>query len=345
MSNNVNVFKPFISETAKKYVLEVLNSDQIAEGSRVKEFEKNFSLYYGLRCIALNSGTSALEMIYDIIDIKEDDEVIVPIIGHPANALPVIRRKAKVVFGDITDGFLLDPKDVERKITSKTKAVVYVNFGGASDGLEEISDICRKNNLKLIEDAAQSMSKNLYLYGLGDFTIFSLQAVKMLTAGDGGMLYCKNLEDEAKAKRLRWFGFDRELPQNERTITEAGYKYHMNDITAAIGLGNLEELDTPLKQRRVISDIYRLSELPLLVYPWLTILVHEKVKEIEPFLKERNIDCGQFHYRLDKYPIFEKNNCPTMDRLEHQYLLLPVHHKVSVEDVNNIIAYIKHVIN
>ena len=339
----IKIFKPFMSETAKKYVLEVLNTDQLAEGPFVKKFEEAFSKKYGLDCISLNSGTSVFELIYDILDIKEGDEVIVPIIGHPANALSVIRRKAKVVLGDITEGFLLDPKDVERKITSKTKAVVYVNFGGASEGLEEISKICKKNNLKLIEDAAQSVPDNSY--GLGDFTMFSLQAVKLLTAGDGGMLYCKNPEDKAKAKRLRWFGFDRELSQNDRTITEAGYKYHMNDITAAIGLGNLEEIHMPLKQRRIISDIYRSSKHPFLVYPWLTILIHEKVDKVETLLKEKNIDCGQFHYRLDKYPIFEKNDCPMMDKLEHQYLLIPAHHQVDEEDAHNIISYVNLVIN
>jgi dTDP-4-amino-4,6-dideoxygalactose transaminase len=149
----------------------------------------------------------------------------------------------------------------------------------------------------------------------------SLQAIKTLTAGDGGILISKSQEAHERAKRLRWFGYDREEKQKKGDIdlTEAGYKYHMNNISAAIGLGNLRSFDSMMEKRRKLQRFYNV--LPnVRCHNWLCIQYGKKGE--------------QHHYRNDKYTIFKKfkNDCPNMDRLENGWRLLPFHHDVSMKE-------------
>lgn len=345
--SKIPLFKPYISAKARENVAEVLSGSQIAEGPRVEAFEAAFSEKYGLPALALNSGSSALDLAYTLAGVGRGDYVIAPVLGHPANVLPALHRGARVVWADITDGLTIDPLHVkrlfeERQGELKPKALIYVHFGGSSATLKDIKAICDEYDIALIEDAAQCAPGTEY--GLGDYTCFSLQAIKFLTAGDGGMLSCKDPVKHARAKRLRWFGFDRSVPADERDIEEAGYKYHMNDIAAAIALGNLETLEKEvLVPRREVAAAYAAADLPVLCYPWLNILVHEKAMEVQNILRIKDIGCGQQHLRMDMLKVFggERQDLPNMNRLERQYLMLPSHHALSKEDVDKIILYVR----
>lgn len=315
----VKLFKPYISWRAIINVIRVLLSDQLAEGPEVKKFEHEFSSKFGLsNVVAVNSGTSALELAYELAGIGKGDEVISPVLTCTATNIPLIRRGARIVFADIELDLNINIEDVKKKITSKTKAIVFVHFGGNNRGLRELVELGRERSITIIEDAAQAVGSDYW--GVGDFTCVSLQAIKTLTAGDGGFLIARNDSDYKKAKRLRWFGYDREEKQKkgDTDLVEAGYKYHMNDITAAIGRGNLAVIDKVIAKRKKLAQFY--NSLPnVTCHAWLCIQWGKK--------------GNQHHYRNDKYTIFKqfKNDCPVMDSIG-DWRLLPFHHGVSIKE-------------
>lgn len=324
----VKLFTPFVSWFAIWNVIKVLRSSQLAEGPLVKQFENEFARKFGLsNVVALNSGTSALELAYDLAGIKSGDEVITPVLTCTATNLPLVRREARIVFADIDYDLNINIEDVKKKITKETKAIVFVHFGGNNRGLSDLVAICRERGITLIEDAAQAIGSEFW--GKGDFTAVSLQAIKTLTSGDGGFLITKRPEDYEKAKRLRWFGYDREEKQKKGDIDllEAGYKYHMNDITAAIGLGNLRAFDKLMVKRNKLKAFYNSHNWTSDVWchNWLCI--------------QFGVKGEQHHYRNDKYTIFKqfKNDCPVMDKMENSWRLLPYHHKVSIKQAKEAI--------
>lgn len=342
---SIPLFKPYINAKARENVAEVLNGTAIAEGPRVQAFEAAFGEIYGVgEPVALNSGTSALELALHMAGVGPGDDIIVPVLGHPANFLYASRIGARVHFCDILDTLTADPLHVKQLAEScnSLKAIVYVHFGGSSASLKDVKDVADHFGVPLIEDAAQCSPDDNY--GLGDYVCFSLQAIKFLTAGDGGVLSCKTHEETARAKRLRWFGFDRSAPADSRDIVEAGFKFHMNDISAAMAHGNLEGLRKDVLEPRLkISKLYRNARLPLLTYSWLTILIHPKAMLVQKVLRDNGVGCGQQHFRLDKLALFTPypHALPNMDRLEKQYLMLPFHHAITERDVERILQYVR----
>lgn len=330
----MKLFKPYISWRAIYYVVKTLLGTQLAEGPIVKKFEKEFGEKFGLKnVVAVNSGSSALELAYELAGIKAGDEVITPVLTCTATNLPLVRMGAKIVFADINQDLNINIEDVKRKITKKTKAIVFVHFGGNNRGLEEIVRLGRDKNIKIIEDAAQSVGSSKF--GVADFCAVSLQAIKTLTSGDGGFLITKSKKDYQKAKRLRWFGYDRDEKQKkgDTDLKEAGYKYHMSDITASIGLGNLRSIDKVIAHRKKLANFYN-KHRGFACHPWLCIY-YGQVPD--------SIPHSQHHYRNDKYSIFKKfkTKCPVMDSIENKWTLIPYHYGISLKDAKKIVYEIK----
>jgi perosamine synthetase len=336
----IPLFKSYVSWRSVWNVCRLLVKSNygtyLGEGPQVKAFEKEFGEKFGFQHVAaLNSGTSALELAYDLAGIGENDEVIIPVLTHPASGLPAIHRKAKVVFADIAPDLNVSVEDVSDKITPRTKAIVFVHFGGNNRGLKDLLVLCRERGLILIEDAAQAVGSDFW--GKADFTCVSLQAIKTLTSGDGGFLICKDASLHDKAKRLRWFGYDRELKQKlgDTDLVEAGYKCHMSDITAALGRGNLKSIDKLIGHRKALCAKYAQHEVPASI--WFAHTLTSDREGLISFMKAHGVHTGDYHYRNDKYTIFGgKSRLPVMDELESRYLLLPLHHGVSVTDVERI---------
>ncbi|MFA6226878.1 MAG: aminotransferase class V-fold PLP-dependent enzyme [Candidatus Paceibacterota bacterium] len=337
----VKLFKPFVSWRAIVNVVRVLLSDQLAEGPQVKRFEKEFSEKFGLKnVVAVNSGTTALELAYELAKIEKGDEVITTVFTCTATNIPLIRRGAKIVFADIDKDLNINIEDVKNKVTPNTKAIVFVHFGGNNRGLKELIEFCRARSIKLIEDAAQAVGSDFW--GKADFACVSLQAIKTLSSGDGGFLICKSDEDYKKARRLRWFGYDRDEKQKKGDIdlTEAGYKYHMNDITAAIGLGNLSVIDKVINHRKKLMNIY--SEAGLNSHIWMTAVLGRDYASLSKRLKEHGFETGQHHYRNDKYTLFGgRQKLPVMDSIEDNYFFIPMHHAVSVKQAKKIVSLLQ----
>ena len=332
----IPLFKPYMSWRAGFYVLRTLYSGQLAEGKQVKQFEKEFGEKFGKKnVVAVNSGTSALELAYELAGIKKGDEVITPVLTCTATNLPLVRRGAKIVFADIDYDLNINIQDVKNKITKKTKAIVFVHFGGNNRGLKELQAICKKNKIVLIEDAAQAVGSDYW--GVADYTCVSLQAIKILTSGDGGFLITKSTKDYEKAKRLRWFGIDREKKQKgiDVDVTEAGFKYHMSDITASIGLANLRSIDKVIAHRKELIKIY--ESYGLQANMWLTRGVGD-VNNAKKLFKNYGFAVGDHHYRNDKYSVFggRQKKTPIMDELEGNFFFVPNHYGVSLSDAQKI---------
>jgi dTDP-4-amino-4,6-dideoxygalactose transaminase len=332
------LFKPYVSKRAIWNVLKILwKGEQLAEGPQVKLFEQEFEKKFSVRnAVAVNSGTTALELAYELAGIKEGDQVITPVLTCTATNIPLKRRKAKIVFADVDNDLNISIADVKKKINKKTKAIVFVHFGGNNRGLKELLELGRKYNITIIEDAAQAVGSDFW--GKADYTAVSLQAIKTLTSGDGGFLLVNNKAKYQRARRLRWFGYDRELKQKngDTNVYELGYKWHMNDISAAIGRGNLAVIDKVIDRRRQIAKIYNGYGFNANV--WLcSALVPKRDDVFMPMMKGAGIETGIHHYRNDKYAIFGgRRRFKNMDKIDKKYVLLPLHHDITPQEAHRI---------
>ncbi|KKS83706.1 MAG: DegT/DnrJ/EryC1/StrS aminotransferase [Candidatus Gottesmanbacteria bacterium GW2011_GWA1_43_11] len=336
---HIPLFYPFVSDEMRQAAYAALGEKIITQGQTVDEFESLLNQTLGTRnLLTVNSCTSALELAYHLLDLKPGDEVITPVFTCTATTVPLLRRGINIVFADVKENLLMDWKDAEKKITKKTRAIVDVHL---FNQLNETQDL----GIPIIGDAAQYLGKT---YG-EQFTAYSFQAVKLLTTVDGGALVCERKEDYKRAKLLRWYGIDRETSKENINvdITEAGFKYHMNNVTAAIGIAGLKILDKLKKKRALLQNHYqqRLKDIPnLTVIGGSPYLIH--VPNRDKFmvkLASLGIETGLGHRRNDMYSLFggKRQNLPTMNRLESMYLLLPCHNKMSVKDVEFICTAIK----
>jgi dTDP-4-amino-4,6-dideoxygalactose transaminase len=358
------LFHPYIPKKAIQYVSDTLKSRWIGEGPKVKIFEKKFKKFFNIKgeCIAVGSGTDALHLAYILAGIKKGDEVLAPLFTCTATNIPLLYIGAKIKFIDIDPQTLnVSIADLKKKISKKTKAIVCVHYAGIPCDMDEIKILANKYNAKVIEDAAHALGSRYnkkYIGNLSDFTIFSFQSIKQLTTSDGGMLVFKDKSLEKLAKRLRWFGIDREKKQNgiwENDIKEIGFKYQMTDIAASLGLAGLEEYKFTSNFRKKIFNQYiknlkNYKKVNIIndfnskkdISPWLFTIAVNNRKRLEKKLRRFGIESGQTHYRNDRYKIFKcRDKFKNMDLIDDKYLVLPLHNKVSIKEVNKICKIIK----
>ena len=324
----IPMFYPYIPETVIDKVSEALKGRWIGQGPKVDQFEKEFTQMFGLNYAAtVNSGTSALRLAYAIAGVGPGDEVITTPYTMVATNTTILEQYAKPVFADIEyETANLDPNDIEHRITKKTKAIVCVHWAGYPCDMDEIHKIARDHYLPVVEDAAHALGaayKNKPIGSISDFTIFSFQAIKHLTTGDGGTLATISKAKYDEAIRRRWFGIDRAARKPSTSghdptydITELGYKYHMNDIAATIGLEQLKYFNDTFKRRAEIAKIYReeLKKVPKLTIlenkndrvnaNWMFgILVKDRM-EFAKAMQSKGIEVAVHNWRNDKYSVF-----------------------------------------
>jgi perosamine synthetase len=353
----VTQFYPHIPKSASKAVQKVFKGRWIGQGPLVDKLEIIFSKKFAnnMSSVAVGSGTDALHLAYILSNIKKGDEVICPVFTCTATNIPLLYLEAKIKFADIDPKtFNIDLKSVKKLITKKTKAIVFVNYGGLPCNLSELVKIAKKNKLILIQDAAQSLGatyKKKHITSFADFTIFSFQAIKQISSGDGGMLVIKNKKLLKKAKRIRWFGIDRLAKQGgtwENDIKEIGYKYQMTDIGAALLLESIKEFSFIKNKRRKIFEIYKkelknnnnvtiVDDESLSGHAnWLFTILLDKKDFLQKKLRKVGIETNQVHFRNDRYSIFKKfiknKKFKNMDEVEDKYLVLPIHTKMKTSD-------------
>ncbi len=255
---NVPFYRTRLSDTAIQAATDVLKAGWLTSGEQAALFEEEFEKFIGgnVNALAINSATAGLHLALEALKVGRDDEVIVPTLTFTASAEVVQYLGAKVVLVDINPSTLsADFTAIEAAITPRTKAVIFVHFGGFPTDIAPLLNICKRHGLRLIEDAANAIPSRIEKKHIGsmgsDATVFSFYANKTITTGEGGMIVTGNPEIAARCKLMRTHGIDRdsfarftgESQQWRYDVVEAGYKYNLTDIAAAIGRVQLQEAD------------------------------------------------------------------------------------------------------
>ncbi len=363
---SIPVYTTYIHSSAKTLVNKTLESTFISEGKKVKEFEEQLSKKLAIiNPVALNSGTTALHLAMVLAGIKEGDEVICPAQSFVSTALVVVQQGAKPVFADIKyETGNIDPASVLNKITDRSKAIICVHWGGMPCDMDEIHAIAKKHNLIVVEDAAHAPGatyKGKFVGSMSDYTCFSFQAIKHVTTGDGGALACLNPEKAREAFTRRWFGIDRAsskpsiLGERQYDISLLGFKYHLNDYGAALGLANLTDIRERLEWLRQKAIYYReqLTKVPgiqLWECPldresawWLFgIHVEQRINFIKA-LAERGVTASVVHQRIDRNSIFGgvDKSLVNQNKFEETQVHIPLHSCMNDEQIVQVVEAIK----
>jgi len=351
---------PFLPKSIIPAVVKVLDSGWINTGPKAKEFEEMFKRKFNIRyALAVNSCTSALRLAYATVGIKRGDEIITTPYTMEATNTTILEQGAKPVFADIQyETANIDPNDIERRITNKTKAIVVVHLSGYPCDMNEIWAIGFEYDLPVIEDCAQAIGAKYdgqYIGALSDVACFSFQAIKQLTTADGGMFTTVRKNGWAeKANRLRWFGMEKKN-RYTRKITELGFKYNMNDVIATIGVEQMKYIDEILRRRMEIAKFYRdelanVRKIQLMEWKpdrvcssWVFPMHVKKMKKF--FLKMRRAGIGTsiVSRRNDDHYIFggRRKDLPNVDRIEKDLVCIPNHMNVTDDDLHYIVSKIK----
>lgn len=367
-----------IDDQSAKAVLEALFDDFLTTGPRVSAFEQDICNYttasYG---VAVNNGTAALHTAMNAIGIGPGDEVIVPAITFVATSNAVLMQGGTPVIADTLEGSLLiDPKDVERKITKKTKAIIAVDYAGQPCHYDELRTICDKYNCTLVDDACHSIGatyKNKAVGTLADLNIFSFHPVKPITTGEGGMITTKNKDLADRMRKFRNHGISKtvEQRQNEQTweydINELGYNYRLTDFQSALGSMQLKLLPRWIQKRQSIAKKYddAFVELPnvspltqysdrtngyhLYVILLETALLNADRKEIFSALRAEGIGVNVHYIPLHLHKLYQtklgtkEGLCPIAEDAYSRMITLPLFAGMTEQDSDDVIAAVQKV--
>ncbi|MBI5044638.1 MAG: DegT/DnrJ/EryC1/StrS family aminotransferase [Candidatus Levybacteria bacterium] len=366
---NTSSYKVSVTKESIALVNKTLRSGWIGgDGPRVKEFEEDIGkVIENPNVVALNSGTSALQLALRLAGVKEGEVITTPMTCFATNAAIVLEGGIPIWADVDPESGNIDPEDIERKITKHTKAIMVVDFGGVSSEIDKINRIAKKFGIPVIEDAAQALGSEYGGKPIGthsDFVAFSFQATKIITTGDGGVLVCKRKKDVKRAKTLRWYGIDREQRVWGETfweypISEVGYKMQMTDIAASIGLGQIPYLLSRIAYRRKIAAIYdkalskSKSLKPQTILPdskpnyWLYIVLcgsSENRSKLVKALKKIGVEAVEAHRRNDIYPVFRKlttGKLPGVDTFDKENIAIPIGQWVSIKKAKEIASILE----
>lgn len=380
--DNYIVFgSPKIEDEEIQEVVDSIRSGWIGTGPKVHKFEEMFREYKGPKhAIALNSCTAGLHLSLLALKLQKGSEVIVPTMTFAATANAVIHAGCIPVFVDCQkDTMNIDPDDIERKITKKTKAIIPVHFAGRPCDMDAIMQIAKKHDLKVIEDCAHAIEteyKGKKAGTFGDLGCFSFYVTKNIVTGEGGMVITSNDEYAAKIKILALHGMSQDAWKRfsdegykHYQVVYAGYKYNMMDIQAAFGIHQLPRIDKYWQKRKEIWNQYNneFHNLPITLpapvqentrhaYHLYTIMVDKQKTGMtrDQFMfrmNESGIGTGVHYVALHLHPFYQneygykRGDFSNAEWISDRTVSLPFSAKLDIIDVNNIINTVKNVIN
>lgn len=366
---SIQLFVPtFRVEECLEQVRECLEKGWTGLGFKTQQIEEEWKKYTGLpHAHFLASNTVGLHLAFHMfkseLGWQDDDEVITTPLTFVSTNHAILYENLKPVFADVDQHLCLDPIDVERKITNKTKAIIFVGLGGNVGQYNKIREICDRHNLKLILDAAHMSGTRYNGKHVGydaDVTIFSFQAVKNMPTADSGMICFKNEEDDARARKLCWLGINKDTFARTTTqgaykwmydVEEVGFKYHGNSIMAGLALVSLKYLDRDNAYRRQLAQWYeelfvgneKIKTIPMAEgcessRHLFQIRINNR-DEVMMALHEHDIYPG-VHYRDNTaYRMYSHGAgmCPISHQVSDEILSLPMHMGVSYNDVVKIV--------
>jgi dTDP-4-amino-4,6-dideoxygalactose transaminase len=358
----IPLFKVFLApeESLIPRLRDVLYSGQISEGEPVYEFERRFSDFIGLpNVLSFYSGTAALHAALILAGVKIGDEVIsTPMTAEPTN-MAICHAGGTIVWADVEpENGNLSAASVQERVTPRTRAIMVVHYGGIPAAMEGIRKVAERAGVPVIEDAAHALGARYNGSPVGassEYTMFSLQAIKHMTTVDGGMLACKNPEDLPRGRTLRWFGIDRKASRTEADVNSVGYKYHMNNVNATIGIVQLDHV-APVIERHVANGRFfdtalrGVSGLELCRWDsaaepsyWFYTVLADRRDDLSRYLTEKGIGNSQAHRRNDLHSIFasSRRELPGLDCFYARMLHIPCGWWVSDEEREYIADAIK----
>lgn len=283
----IPLFQPSVGEEELQNINEIFQTKWIGKGDAVQKFTEYFAMILGEDPALFNTTTSCTEGIFlapDLFNFQEDNEIIVPSISFVAVANSILSRNIKMVLCDVERDSLNTCADyIERRITKNTKAIFLNHYGGVPCEMEEIVSLCKSKNILLLEDSAcavRSFYKDKACGTFGDYGVWSFDAAKLISTGDGGMIYSAHVENAQRVRKFLYHGLDQDFNSGlksasmgkknwwEYNISCYGRRGIMNDISASIGLAQLKKLDKFIERRREIHEIY---DRELKKLEWLTI--------------------------------------------------------------------------
>jgi dTDP-4-amino-4,6-dideoxygalactose transaminase len=369
---NINLFVPYFrNKEITDQITECLEKGWTGLGYKTNEIEDLWKQYTNLpNAHFLNSNTSGLHLAVKILKDankwKDGDEIITTPLTFVSSNHAIMYENLKPVFADVDSFLCLDPKSVESKITKKTKAILFVGIGGNAGQYSKIVEICKRHKLKLILDAAHmsgtkiSVGDNItHIGGESDVTVFSFQAVKNLPTADSGMICFKNEDYDIMVRKLSWLGIDKDTYQRtndkgsykwEYDLVDVGFKYHGNSIMASMAIVGLKYLEEDNERRREICSLYNkyFSNTPIKsisMSPETTVssrhlyqIVVPNRNSIMEYLNSQGIYPGvhyrdNTHYKMYNYGF---GSCPNSHKISEEIISLPLHMKLSNDDVKYI---------
>ena len=355
----IPIYKPYLSKSEENFVKDCMESTWISsKGEYIKKFEEATQNYIKANyCTTTSSGTSALHLAMLALDIKKDDEVITTNFTYVASTNAILIAGAKPVFCNINSHDLnIDTEQIENKITSKTKAILYTNVYGFLSNYDKLHSIAKKHGLYLIEDAAESFGaeyKGKMSGTLGDISTFSFFGNKTITTGEGGMVLCKKKQHHQKIIQLKNQG------NSHKTYFHdvLGYNYRMTNIQAAIGLGQLNKIQEIMSLKKELYNNYenQLSKKVKFLEKiddtvpsyWMTPIIFESVEkkiEVEQELMKKNIESRPLFTPIDNLPFYKKSDCESAKKIFEFGLLLPSYPGLSNDDQGKICKTINSII-
>ena len=362
----INIAAPVIDSEERRAVDEVIESGMLAQGPKVAELEESWAKYCGTKhALAVNSGTAAIHCALYAAGVKEGDEVITTPYSFIATINPILMLGARPVLVDIDEEtFNIDVSKIEAAITEKTKAIVPVDLYGQPCDWAELQEIAKKHNLKIIEDACQAIGaeyKGIKTGSLGDFGCFSLYATKNIMCGEGGVVTTNSDEAAVAIRSFRQHGM---VAPYE--YADLGYNYRMSDLHGAIAVEQLKKVEEFTKKRqenaRKLNDalagvagikIPTISENRSHVYHQYTILLDKDMQRDQfiASLRDKGVGAGIYYPKpLHAYPHIAKlgykvGDFPVAEDLAARVVSLPVHPKVTDEDIEIIAVAVKESVN
>ena len=371
---------PAIEDAEIDEVVASMKSGWLGTGPKVARFETDFAKYKGAKyTAAVNSGTAALHLSLLAAGLKSEDEVITTPLTFCATVNAIIHAGATPVLADIDSATMnIDHNEVEKKITSKTKAILPVHFAGRPCNMDALCAIAARYNLKIIEDCAHAIEteyKGRKAGTLGDFGCFSFYVTKNVVTGEGGMVVAKNEEDIARIKMLALHGMTKDAWRRfsdegykHYYVAECGFKYNMMDLQAAIGIHQLKRVETNWQRRQKIWQVYNdaFSDLPFGLpasvepdtrhaYHLYTILIDKEKTGIsrDEFLNAmtaNNIGVGVHYLSIPEHPYYQKTfgwkpeDYPDAMYIGRQTVSLPISAKLTDEDVGDVVEAVREVL-
>ncbi|WP_202918801.1 DegT/DnrJ/EryC1/StrS family aminotransferase [Saccharothrix deserti] len=369
----INVFQPQLGDRELAAVAEVFRSNWLGHGPRTKAFEAAFAAHIGVgaeHAVFVNSGSTGLFMAMELLGVGAGDEVVLPSISFVAAGNAIGVTGARAVFCDV-DPRTLNPtaEDVEAALTPRTKAVVVLHYGGYPGDIERIARLCRERGVALVEDAACAVASRVdgrACGTFGDIAMWSFDAMKVLVTGDGGMLYVRDPELARRARSLAYHGLEQTSGFVKAKVSHRWWELNVreyarrqigNDLTAAIGLVQLDRLPEFLKRRAEVADHYdrELAGVPGLRTPPPLPAGHDTSYyfywvQMDPAIRDAVaadlLEAGiytTFRYPpLHRVPAYGSDAVlPNAERASDETLCLPLHQGLSHEDVDRVVTELR----